>query len=413
MLRLLFSLPFALAITHCADAEDWTRFRGENGFGISNATSVPVEFKPESIVWKVPLPGYGNSSPIVSKGLAFMQSASDDGKKRTLIAVDCAKGAIRWTKDFVGSQTKVHEKSSMASNTAAADGERVYIVIWDGAKQSIFAFDYGGKEIWKNDLGRFLSQHGAGHSPMVVDGKVVVNLDQDGQAEVVAFDAKSGDVVWRKSRHAFRACYTTPYLRKNDAGKPEIVVASTAGITAYDPASGSEIWNWEWKFSTKMPLRNVGGPIEHNGMIFAVAGDGGGDRHMVAISPGGADTAAKLVWEKKKGTPYVPMLLARDGYLFWITDKENVAVCVEAKTGNEIWKERLGGSGQVFSSPVIIDGKIYSSNENGSVFVFAAKPKFELLAKNELKEDVFASPAVADGKLYYRGGKHLFCIGTK
>ena len=163
------------------------------------------------------------------------------------------------------------------------------------------------------------------------------------------------------------------------------------------------------------PLRHVAGPILHDGLIFAVSGDGGGDRHMVAIKAdnSGDVTDSALVWEKKRGTSYVPMVLARGEHLFWVTDKENLAVCVDAKTGKEVWSERLGGRAAVTASPVMIDGKIYSVSEDGTVYVFAAAKEFDLLAKNELKEEVYASPAIADGRLYIRGTSHLFCIGAK
>jgi outer membrane protein assembly factor BamB len=409
ILRLLLLLSVG-TLTGLAD--DWTRFRGPNGFGVSDAKTVPVTFSEKSYLWKAPLPGNGCSSPIVSRGLAIVQASSDNGASRSLIAIDAATGKTKWSKEFPGKNVKVHAKSSLASGTAAADGERIFVTIWDGKTVDLHAFDYRGNELWKKPLGAYESQHGAGLSPIVVNDKVILNLDQDGRAEVIAFGAKTGDVAWRKSRTAFRACYTTPYVREQ-SGKKEVIVASTAGVTAYDPKDGAEVWSWSWTFSAKMPLRNVGGPVEHGGLIFAVAGDGGGDRHMVAIRPGDAEKKAELVWEKKKGTPYVPMLLARDGHLFWVADKENVAVCVEAKTGKELWQERLGGGAQVFSSPVMIDGKIYSANEKGTVAVFGAGPTFELFAKNELKEEVYASPAVADGKLFYRGSKHLICIGTK
>jgi len=256
-----------------------------------------------------------------------------------------------------------------------------------------------------------------------------LNYDQDDLAGVMAFDTKTGEPRWKKSRTAIRASYTTPFLLER-GGKQEVIIASTAGVTAYDPKDGAVIWNWTWiwkpdptvpkkkdgaKGGPGGPLRNVGAPIYHDGLIYAISGDGGGDRCMVAIKAGptGDITDTGLVWEKKKETPYVPMPLAHGDYIFWVTDKENKAVCVEAKTGKVVWSERLGGKDQVTASPVLIDGKIYSVNTAGRVYVFEAAPKFSLLAENDLKEDVLASPAVADGRLYIRGATHLFCIGKK
>ena len=136
---------------------------------------------------------------------------------------------------------------------------------------------------------------------------------------------------------------------------------------------------------------------------------------MIALKTGdkGDVSPSNLIWKKTKQTPYVPTPLAKDGMIFWVTDKEGVAFCVDGKTGNVVWNERLGGGDEISASPVMIDGKIYVINEKGSVFVYPAAKDFEVLARNELNEAVFASPAVADGRLFVRGAKHLFCIGTK
>jgi outer membrane protein assembly factor BamB len=421
-------------------AGDWDRFRGPDGLGAAGDKNVPVSFGPnENILWKTPITGVGHSSPIVSKGKVFLQTATADKRKRALVCIDANNGKIEWSKEIPASNkvdwSKPLEKTSAhthplnthASSTPAADGERVYTIFWDGIGISLIAWDYSGNQLWTRELGKFVSQHGPGLSPMVVGDRVILNVDQDGLAEVMAFNARTGEPIWKKSRTAYRACYTTPFILDRN-GKQEVIVASTAGITSYDPKDGAVIWNWTWvwkpdakappkskKGGSGGPLRQVGGPIYHDGMIFAISGDGGGDRHMVAIkAPTTGDvTDSALVWEKKRETPYVPMVLAKDGYIFWVTDKENKAICVEAKTGKEVWNERLSGSDQVTASPVLIDDKIYSVNMSGRVHVFAAKPKFELIAENDLKQGVSASPAVADGKLYVRGTTHLFCIGKK
>ncbi len=385
-------------------AGEWARFRGPEGLGTADDKNVPVVFGPTSnVLWKTPIPGKGNSSPIVSKGKVFLESASFDGKRRMLLCIDAKSGKVDWSKDLKATTGHTHDLNSLASSTPAADGQRIYAVFWDGKRISLTAWDYQGKELWNKDLGPYKSQHGPGLSPMVVGDRVILNIDQDDLAEVVAFDAATGNQLWKKSRTAYRASYPTPFLLERD-GRQEVIVASTAGVTAYDPKDGAVIWNWTWIWKTNPkagkkkgnpkggpggPLRNVGGPIYHNGMIFAISGDGGGDRHMVAIKagPSGDITDTGLVWEKKKETPYVPMALAHGDYIYWITDKENKAVCVEAKTGKVMWSERLGGTSQVTASPVLIDGKIYSVTMAGRVYVFDASPKFKLLAENDIKEE--------------------------
>jgi outer membrane protein assembly factor BamB len=402
-----------------AAAADWPRFRGPNGAGIADDKTIPAKWTEKNFIWTTEIPGKGHSSPIVSKGKIFLESSSTDLKERYLICVDAKSGQIGWSKNVPSGKGHTHTKNSPASSTPAADGERVYAIFWDGHNLQLAAYDYAGALKWKQELGSFFSDHGAGMSPVVVGDKVVVNVDQGdgklpGKADLRAFDAKTGEPAWSKKRDPERACYSTPFLlEKADAG-PELIVASTGGVTAYDPKDGSEIWHYVWKFD-RARLRTVGSPIFHQGMIFAVAGDGGGDRNMIAIKAEGKGQVGSknLVWQKKKFTPYVPTPLAKDGMIFWVTDKESIAICADAKTGEEIWNERLGGGAEVSASPIMIDGRIFVINEKGTVFVVAAAKSFDQLAKNELKESVFATPAVADGRMYVRGAKHLFCIGTK
>jgi outer membrane protein assembly factor BamB len=168
-------------------------------------------------------------------------------------------------------------------------------------------------------------------------------------------------------------------------------------------------WDFRWSF-TGMALRTVASPIAHEGLVFLNSGDGGGPRDAIAVALGGQGDVSKsnLVWEDRKSFPYVPTLLASDGYLFGVTDKGS-ASCWDAKTGAEIWTERLGSP--VTASPILVDGKIYVAAEDGKVFVIAAAPKFKLLATNSIEEPVSATPAEADNCLYIRGGEHLFCIG--
>src|SRR5262245_16914575 len=249
LLRSTFSLVGTLLVVGFASAADWPRFRGPNGTGISDDTNIPVEFGPEkNLVWKVEIPGKGHSSPIVSKGKVFVQTSSDDQQERMLLCIDAVRGNTIWSKKMPGHQAKTHVKNTPASNTPAADGERIYAVFWDGDKQFLTAWDYDGKLLWNRPLGPFKSQHGSGMSPVVVGDKVIVNNDQDGKADLLAFNAKTGEPVWAKARDPERACYSTPFLRARVDSGPELVIATTGGVTAYEPSSGEEVWHHVWKF---------------------------------------------------------------------------------------------------------------------------------------------------------------------
>jgi outer membrane protein assembly factor BamB len=402
----MFLTLVLLATLHAAD---WDRFRGPNGTGVSQSKAIPVKWGKENVLFKTPLPGSGHSSPIIVGSKVLLLSATN--KERLILCFDADTGKQLWSQKIKGDVGKTHRKSSLASATPCSDGERVFCVVWDGSAVELLAFTLDGKEAWKAPLGEFKSQHGPGFSPMLVDGKVIVNNDQDGKAVLLAFDAKSGTQVWKAEREAYRASYSTPIVTQGAEGR-ELLVTSTAGITAYNPEDGKEVWKYVWPFGGK-PLRTVGSSVIAENMVFACAGDGAGDRAMIAVKLGGKGNVTKtnLVWSLDNGTPYVPTLLAKDKHLYTLTD-DGIAICREASSGKEIWRGRVTSG--VSASPVMIDGKVYAFGEKGDVSVFAAVPEeFKVLAKNSIGEGIIASPAVARDRLYIRGEKSLICIGTK
>jgi outer membrane protein assembly factor BamB len=409
-LKLLLTASLILAGASVAAAANWPRFRGPNGTGVATDKDIPVKWDAQNgILWKVALPGVANSSPIIWGKHLFTQAASKDGSQRMLLCLDVTDGKILWSRTVSGSRAKTHAKNTLASSTPATDGERVYAAFWDGKDIAMVAYDFAGNLLWRRDLGKFISQHGAGASPIVYRDKILFANDQDGSAVLLALDAKTGKTAWQVTRQAFRACYSAPFLLERPGLATEVVVVSTGGITGYNPDNGHTSWHWPWVFDG-MPLRTTGSPVYADGMIFACSGDGGGDRHMVAVKleNNGNGTRPVLAWENKRAFPYVPTLLVRGPHLYFVNDK-GIAGCYVARTGEPVWSERLEGT--VAASPVLIDGKIYAANEDGDVYVLAAEPTFHLLAKNSLGERVMASPAVADGRLFIRGQSHLFCIG--
>lgn len=390
---------------------NWPRFRGPNGSGISTDKNVPIKWNAkEGILWQTELPGTGNSSPIIWGNRLFVESATD--KQRLLLCLSVDKGEMLWQRALPGKEAKKHPKNSLASSTPTTDGERVYAAFWNGSNLLLTAYDFEGEQLWLQDLGEYVSQHGVGASPIVFEDKVILMDDNDKTAAVLAFDAKTGKPAWRADRKAFRACYSTPLLHEREKGSTELIVVSTAGVTSYDPKDGSESWNWTWEFGAGSPLRTVSSPILSNGMVVAGGGEGpAGARQAFAVKLGGKGDVSKtnLVWEQKKGDfPYVSCLVARGDYLYFVNDS-GFAHCRSAKTGEEVWSKRLGGN--VFASPLLIDDKAYAVNDSGVTYVFAAAPEFKLLATNPLDEPVMATPAVADNKLFLRGQNHLYCIG--
>jgi len=401
-------LPLALALAANPDSTDWPRFRGPNGTGLA-ATSAPTELNAKDLIWKVPVPGKGWSSPIISKGVVYLQTSTDD--KRMLVAFNLADGKTLWTRDLPGKTAHTHKKNSLASGTPVVDGNAVYCVVWDGDTISLQAFDLAGKPLWNSPIGGYTSQHGPAHSPVLHSGLVFVNYDQDGGAEFLAFDAKTGKKAWSAPRKPERACYATPLILER-AGKPaELLVGSTHQLTSYDPATGKV--NWDYPFvwaSGKMPLRAIAAPIVAGNTITCFFGDGGGSRYAVAVDPS-KGSSPTMLWEARKDTPYVPCPVARGEHLFWITDK-GFAVCAEVKTGKIVWNERVFTK-DVSASPVLVGDTILAIAEDGRAAAIKASPQFEEAKLSSLGQDTFCTPAIADGKLVIRGSSDLFCYGSK
>jgi outer membrane protein assembly factor BamB len=392
-----------------ASGSDWPRFRGPNGTGISGDKDVPVQWTESNVLWKTPIPGLGNSSPIVWGNHVFLQSADASGKERYLICLSANDGQILWTRSVPSSKAHIHPRNTWSSSTPATDGQNVYALFWDGLKIALYAFDFQGNEVWKHELGGFTSQHGPGASPIVFEGKVYYPCDQDNDCVLVALDARTGKPLWKVQRKAFRACYSTPFILESPTHGSELIAVSTAGITGYNPQTGKDNWSWTWHFD-RMPLRTVASPVFSQGLIFANSGDGAGDRHAIAVRPAGNGdvTSTNLAWENKKILPYVPSMLTWEDYLLAVNDK-GLALCYQAQTGKPVWTEHLANG--FTASPVIVDGKVYAVSEDGEVFVFPAGPSFKRLAKNSVGEKVMATPAVANNRLFIRGQEHLFCIG--
>jgi outer membrane protein assembly factor BamB len=403
----------------------WDRFHGPNGTGTSDDKEIPVKFGPnENMIWKVALPGVGNSSPIVWGKNLFLQSASKNGKQRSLLCLDTADGKIRWQKSIPAAFAKIRADSSLASSTPTTDGQAVYVSFWDGQGIVLAAYDFQGNALWSKNLGPFNSQHGAGASPILYKDKLILANDMDKDdfttrvpnerpSMLIAFDKRTGRLIWEVPRVAERACYSAPFLRHGPGQKePELVVTSTTAVTGYNIETGAKLWEargWQ-EHVLKAPMRTVASPALA-GDILCVCSGGDAGRFAIGLALPGRDStdAPRRVWENRKDFPYVPSPVTRGEHIYFVNDA-GFAGCYHAPTGKRVWFERLADAG-FHSSPVLIDGKVYATSVAGDVYVFAAEPTFRLLARNELGEVVRATAAVADGRVYIRGERHLYCIG--
>jgi outer membrane protein assembly factor BamB len=390
----------------------WPRFRGPNGTGVGAGFAWPKTWDASALRWKVSLPGQGHGSPVIHAGRIYLQAATPD--RRLVLALNAQDGKTLWQRDIAGHASRMHKKNTLASGSAATDGERVVFCHWDGRNVTLAAYRCtDGTPLWSIPLGPHESQHGAAYSPILHQGKVLVIYDTDTVSEVVCCDVKSGKKVWAQSRKVYRASYSSPVIRTGRGGE-EVVVANTAGITGYDFATGEVKWDWSWPFQNA-PLRTVSSPLLcPNEMLLAGGGDGGGDRDTVAVSLPSADTSdgsgVRLRWQLHRDVPYVPCLLQHGESVFFVADK-GVAGCLDLATGKERWLQRLGGN--FTASPLLIDNRVVACNEEGDLFVFAANgTRYEPLGKLRLGQQIYATPALADGKLYIRTLTHLVCLGA-
>jgi outer membrane protein assembly factor BamB len=412
-------------------ADNWARFRGPNGSGVSNDTDIPTKFDAkQGVLWKARLDGVGHSCPIVWGDRLFLQISKADGSERSLVCFGTADGKELWKQSISASNASkgtMHSLNSLASATPATDGEAVYVPFWDGKNVHLYAYSFQGKLMWNRDLGPWFSQHGPGGSPIIYKDKVIFVNDMDHEvvdkktkkassvlnpSKLYAFDKKTGTTVWEMPREAYRACYSAPFILEKKGTAPELIITSTTAITSYDPDTGKSHWNWKWSFSG-MPLRTVSSTAYVNGTLLTCSGDGSGDRHMVAVATNGfgKDARPGLLWENKKDFPYVTCPLTHGDHVYFANDGGMIG-CFHVKTGKKVWFERLPDA-KFSASPVMINGKVYACSEQGDVYVFNAEPTIQEPIRNSLREAIIATPAVANGRLYIRGKNHLFCIGNK
>ena len=396
--------------------DNWPRFRGPAGVGVSHATGLPVKWsETENIFWKTALPGAGASSPIVFGEHIYLTSYTGylvpgesggrlDDLKRHLICIRRNDGKVLWNQSV---KARLPEKDRIrdhgyAANTPAADSDRVYAFF---GKSGVFAYDHQGKQIWKSDVGSGTSGWGTAASPVLYKDLVFINASVESQS-LVALDRRTGAEKWRA--RGIKEAWNTPLIVKTKQGDDELVVASLGKVFAYEPTSGKQLWSCDTNITWYM----VPCPVAADGVVYILGGRSGIASLAVRAGGRGDVTKTHRLWTSTRGSN-VTSPVYRDGHLYWMHEKLGIAYCARADTGKLLYEKRLNRAGQVYASALLADGRVYYLNRSGRMFVIAAKPKFELLSTNELRDrSVFnASPAVTGNRILLRSGKYLYCIG--
>ncbi|MDX2151604.1 MAG: PQQ-binding-like beta-propeller repeat protein [Bryobacteraceae bacterium] len=474
----MFSPGFAAFLTAALLAAapvpdtQWTRFRGPNGSGVADAKNLPVEFGPSrNLVWKTEiLPGY--SSPALTEKQIFV-TAHKDKKKLYTICLDRKTGQILWQHEAGENPNKPLSVNTPVSPTPVTDGVNAYVFF---EHAGLISYSPDGKERWRAKLGPFQSPYGLGASPILINDKVILQIDHDNGSFLVAFRAKDGKQLWRTPRNEFTHGFSTPVVYKPKKGPAQIVTSGSFKLAGYSAADGELLWwldGMAWQ-AKSTPLIDGDTLYVHSWMagltdlghkpvtetwpqilekadankdsklqkeelpdpsmakylfLFDLDGDGTlGERDwnnvlarnnakngLYAIKLGEkakGDIKANILWRYDKSLPNIPSPVLYNGALF-ILKEGGILTALNPQTGEVVKQGRIEGAvDPYFASPVAADGKLYTASAPGNIAVLKAAPQWELLAVNKLDEETWATPAIAGQNIYVRTQKSLYCFGV-
>jgi outer membrane protein assembly factor BamB len=472
-MRLLAALPLALCLCPAALAGDWPQFRGPgSAAAVADGPKYPAEIGPDSnVLWKTPLPP-GHSSPVVHGDRIYL-TAVKDKKQLLTLAVDRRSGTILWQREAPhGALEKIHAIGSFAQPTCVTDGTHVVSMF---GSAGLFCHNADGKPLWHVPMGPFKCEFGAASSPLLVDGRLIVNQDHDSGSFLTALDVRTGKPFWRADRSEFLVGYASPVLWEVN-GRRQVVQAGTSRVVGYDFDTGKEVWTVRgmarvmnmtptvgpdnvlyvagWTagadpgdkievppFAEMLEKhdRNKNGTLEADeipeGPFKSRFGqfDRDKDGHLtkdewetqravfaaaanriIAIKPGGTGdlTKTNVLWEQSKQLPYVPSPLYYKRVLFLVKNGGFLSA-LDPKTGRILKYDRVPGPSNYYASPVGADGKVYLLGQAGELSVVSAEAQWKVLHRARFESEVFATPALVDGKIYLRTAEYLYCFGDK
>lgn len=451
---LLLFFPLALF------AQDWPRFRGPNGSGVSGAVRLPVEFDAErNVAWKVAVP-FARSSPIAAGGRVFL-TASESGKLITL-AFDAATGRLLWRREVQPAHShKIYKMNDAASPTPAADSKSVYVFFPDFG---LIAYGFDGKERWRHALGPFENFYGMSSSPVLANGMVLLLCDQAKGSYLLALDAESGRQKWKRERPESNIGWAVPIVHQD-----QVLAVGTTRVDSYQLSTGEPRW---W-----VPVASqgsMGSPVVHGGsLIVTMLGDeqpmfptfeataagvdndkdgrmsieeskgekdwfehfgwidANQDKHIdakewetarnygvgeygalaIPLDGRGRLESSAIKWRFKRNLPYVPAPVLYDG-VFYMVKSGGIVTTLNPATGALLKQGRSEKApGDYYASPVAADGKVYLLSEEGKMTVLKAGAQWEVLAVNDLREECNATPAISAGRIFVRTHETLYAFG--
>ena len=415
-----------------AEEANWPTWRGPLQTGEAPGAKPPVEWDEKTNVrWKVALPGLGHSTPIIWGDRIYLTTAIPFGKKLkpkfadrpgahdnlpvsqrhkfAVLAIDRASGTTVWEKAVHEALPLEggHRTASLASASPVTDGEHLFA--WFGS-HGLYCLTLEGELVWKRHFGQMHTKHGHGEgaSPALQGDTLVVNWDHEEESFIVALNKRTGEELWRAPREEVTS-WSTPVIVQVD-GKRQVIVAGTERVRGYDLASGKVIWE-----CGGLSHNIVATPVHADGRVFV--GSSYEKRALLAIAlkdaKGDITDTDHVLWQRRRGTPYVPSPLLVGGHLYFLAHYQNVMSRVDVKTGKDDGGPfRLGGLANIYASPVAADGRIYVTDLDGATLVFTDNAQPEMLSRNRLGDSFSASPAVAGDAIYLRGSRFLYCLAN-
>lgn len=390
-----------LFVSQTSFAADWPEFRGPTQQGHSTETGLPLTWsESEHIAWKTAIAGLGWSSPAIVGRQIWLTTALDEGHSLRALRLNLTTGKIE--KDIevfaLDDPGPVHKKNSHASPTPLIHGDHVYVHY---GKHGTACLTKEGEVVWKTQLA-YNHRHGPGGSPVLFEDRLIINCDGTDTQYVVALDKSTGREIWKQLRGEASMAYSTPTLIAVD-GRPQLISCGGEWTIAYEPRGGKELWRFRYPGG----YSNVPRPVTAFGLTYVSSCYNTATLYSLKLGGTGEIAESNIAWQITKGAPRnsSPLIVGDE---FYMVSDNGVITCLDAKTGEQHWQERLGGD--CSASPLFADGRIYITNETGSTKVIAPGKTFQELALNELPGRTLASLATADGAIFLRTDAALYRI---
>lgn len=418
--RLIASSLLLLGLSVSLPADDlWTNYRGPTDQGLCDAVGLPLQWsETENVVWKTSIRGKAWSSPVVWKDRIWLTNATEDGTQLSVLCVDRESGKVLIRKRVrsLAAPQYCHPFNSYASPSPVMEEGRVYITF--GSPFVGCLDSKSGEVLWQRT--DFVCNHfrGPGSSPFLYKNLLILHFDGSDHQFVVAMNKETGETVWETKRTVdfqdldpetggprregdLRKAFSTPLIAQVD-GKPILISLGSMALYAYEPDTGNEIWRVE-----KPGCHSGSGrPVVGHGLVYAPMGTG---RELWAVRPDGHGnvTDTHVEWIYDRAVPHRSSPILVGDYVF-LVDDNGVAACVDAKTGKEAWRKRVGGN--FSASPICVRDRIYLFDESGKTTVIEASPDYKVLAVNELEDGFMGSPAVTGKAFILRTKTALYRI---